>query len=218
MAALRAFATGQGPAWPYQSNSVDEYIATVDQAAPNNASDLKLALYRYYVIWLAQNSASGSRRIGFGSIALVVAGLIIAGFLLYGVFDPKFVNSLAIPGNARGLVTFLFAFATTSVIVVVTIGVLWVPKDEIESRFSKAKDIMTILISVLGTILGFYFGQAQNTPPNPERQTATVAAPASPIARPAPTAGETSPPTAPANGQGRTEAPDGAAPQPEKSL
>ena len=55
--------------------------------------------------------------------------------------------------------TFLFAFATTSVIVVVTIGVLWVPRDEIEVRFSKAKDIMTILISVLGTILGFYFGQ-----------------------------------------------------------
>ena len=85
LVALRAFATAQGPVWPYQSNTVDDYLATIDQAAPNNASDLKLAVYRYYGIWLAQSIASGRRRIGFGSIALVVAGLIIAAFLLYGV-------------------------------------------------------------------------------------------------------------------------------------
>ena len=213
LAALRAFATAQGPAWPYQSNTVDDYLATIDQAAPNNAGDLKLALYRYYVIWSAQSIASGPRRIGFGSIALVVAGLIIAAFLLYGVFNPKFVGSLSDLAIARGLVTFLFAFATTSVIVVVTIGVLWVPRDEIEVRFSKAKDIMTILISVLGTILGFYFGQAQSQ--NAERPTPTVAAAAPTNAKPGAAGGEGPPPTAPA-GQGGTTAPAGATQQPDK--
>ncbi len=216
LAALRAFATGQGPAWPYQSNTVDDYLATIDQAAPNNAGDLRLTVYRYYVIWLAHSIASGPRRIGFGSIALVFAGLIIAAFLLYGVFSPAFVNSIANPAEARGLVTFLFAFATTSVIVVVTIGVLWVPRDEIEARFSKAKDIMTILISVLGTILGFYFGQAQNPTTTAERPTPTAAAAALPNAKPAPAGGETPPPTSPATGQGGAAAPNDAAPQPEK--
>jgi hypothetical protein len=213
LVALRAFATAQGPAWPYQSNTVDDYLAAIDQAAPNNAGDLKLAVYRYYVIWLGHSIASGPRRIGFGSIALVFAGLIIAAFLLYGVFNRAFVTSLANAAVARGLVTFLFAFATTSVIVVVTIGVLWVPRDEIEVRFSKAKDIMTILISVLGTILGFYFGQAQSQ--NAERPTPTAAAPALTNAKPGPAGGEGPPPAAPA-GQGGAAAPDGAAQQPEK--
>ena len=212
LAALRAFATAQGPAWPYQSNTVDDYLETIDHAAPNNASDLKLTIYRYFLIWLAQSISSGPRRIGFGSIALVFAGLIIAAFLLYGVFNGAFVSSLSNASVARGLVTFLFAFATTSVIVVVTIGVLWVPRDEIEVRFSKAKDIMTILISVLGTILGFYFGQAQSQ--NAERPTPTVAAAASTNAKPGPAGGEGPPPTAPAGPSG-TAAPAGAT-QPDK--
>lgn len=215
LAALRAFATAQGPTWPYHSNTVDDYLAVIDQAAPANASDLKLALYRYYLLWSAQSIASGPRRIGFGSIALVVAGLVIAAFLLFGVFNPTFVKSLSQTEIARGLVTFLFAFATTSVIVVVTIGVLWVPRDEIEVRFSKAKDIMTILISVLGTILGFYFGQAVTENANTAAARAAAAATSAAVtaAKPAPAGGEATAPAAPATAPGgaaQPPAPDAA--------
>jgi hypothetical protein len=212
LAALRAFAQAQAAAWPYQSDAVDDYLAVIDQAAPNNAGELKLALYRYYVFWLANSLTTGQRRIGFGTIALVCAGLIIAAFLLYGVMNPTFVTSLANAAQARGLVTFLFAFATTSVIVVVTIGVLWVPKDEVEARFSKAKDIMTILISVLGTILGFYFGQAPNpntaTPP-PASQVSAVMPSA---AKPTSAGAEALRPAGPATGQSTTGTSDSATP------
>jgi hypothetical protein len=217
LTALRVFADGQGGTWPYQSNAVDDYLAVINQANPNNAGDLRLALYRYYVIWLANSVASGPGRISLGSIALVVAGLVIATFLLFGVFTSSFLTSIADAAKARGLMTFLFAFATTSVVVVVTIGVLWVPKDEVEARFSKAKDIMTILISVLGTILGFYFGQAQNpnaTAPQPAQMTT---ASTQPNAKPAVAggAGPTSP--SPATPQGEPTTPEAAPAPTQKS-
>jgi hypothetical protein len=212
LAAVRAFAEAQAATWPYQSNTVDDYLAVINQTAPNNAGELRLTIYQYYVIWLANSVASTQRRISFGPIALVFAGLIIAAFLLYGVMSPTFVGSLANAAQARGLVTFLFAFATTSVIVVVTIGVLWVPKDEVEPRFSKAKDIMTILISVLGTILGFYFGQAQNpnAPPSQPAPQVSTAAPAA--TKPAATESEAPRPVAPATSEGAVGTPNATPP------
>lgn len=208
LTALRLFADGQGGTWPYQSNAVDDYLAVISQANPNNAGDLRLALYRYYVIWLANSVASGPSRIGLGPIALVVAGLVIATFLLLGVFTSSFLTSIADAAKARGLMTFLFAFATTSVVVVVTIGVLWVPKDEVEARFSKAKDIMTILISVLGTILGFYFGQAQNPNATGPQPAQTITDISQPNAKPA-VAGNTGPaPPSPSTPQGEPATPE----------
>ncbi len=79
---------------------------------------------------------------------------------------------------------FLFAFAISAVIIVVTSGVLWVPKDEVEARFSKPKDILTILISVLGTILGFYFGSASPQLPLSPGPTPASSSPSSPAVVP----------------------------------
>lgn len=67
---------------------------------------------------------------------------------------------MAKPDQARGLITFLFSFATIGIIVLVAISVLWMEKSEVEGRFERAKDLITILVGVLGTIIGFYFGTA----------------------------------------------------------
>jgi hypothetical protein len=40
----------------------------------------------------------------------------------------------------------------------IAITTFWMPKDDVQVRFEKAKDLLTIVIGVLGTILGFYFG------------------------------------------------------------
>ncbi len=171
-AELRAFAQAQSAAWPYHSNDVEDYVALVETVSPANAAALKQCLYRSFLRWRVQSGVSHVTGLKLGSIALVAAGLIIGVASIVSIRNPQFIELLAGERQARGLVTFLFAFATSSVIIVVTLGVLWVPKDEVEARFSKAKDILTILISVLGTILGFYFGSANTQPSSSPAPTA----------------------------------------------
>jgi hypothetical protein len=63
--------------------------------------------------------------------------------------------------QVRGLITFLFAFSTTSVIILIAIAIFFLKdSDEVKERYVHAKDLLTVVIGVLGTILGFYFGSA----------------------------------------------------------
>jgi hypothetical protein len=75
-------------------------------------------------------------------------------------FYTNLIETLASPGSAHGLITFLFSFITIAVILIVIIALLWMDKEEdLETRFTKAKDIIAILVRILGTIIGFYFGR-----------------------------------------------------------
>ena len=51
-------------------------------------------------------------------------------------------------------------------ILIVIIALLWMDKDQdLDNRFTKAKDIIAILVGILGTIVGFYFGSNPTGPP-----------------------------------------------------
>jgi len=103
-------------------------------------------------------AAPGSRP-GFGVIMLSVAGLIFGAIVIYGVFvSSSFLTLLGKPDGARGLITFLFAFATIAVVLISAIATFWINIEEVEKRGALAKEIITVLIGVMGTILGFYFG------------------------------------------------------------
>lgn len=118
--------------------------------------------------WLAELielSSPSTAGLGFGTLALLVGGLLAGAGLIYGIFiKPDFLASLATADQARGLVTFLFAFATIAVVLISVIATFWVPSGEVATRGAAAKDILTILIGIMGTILGFYFGSADRAP------------------------------------------------------
>jgi hypothetical protein len=100
-----------------------------------------------------------------GSAFLVLFGVIVAGAIVYGLFiNQSFFTLMAKIDQARGLITFLFAFATNAIIILIAITTFWMPKDEFQDRFDKAKDLLTMLIGVIETILGFYFGSLVATP------------------------------------------------------
>jgi hypothetical protein len=65
-------------------------------------------------------------------------------------------------GYARGLITLTFSVGTMVIAVVLILtAVLRDPDDDDErakARFDRAKDVLTLLIGVFGTIVGFYFG------------------------------------------------------------
>jgi hypothetical protein len=60
---------------------------------------------------------------------------------------------------ARGLITYLFAVVTIGTAVVLVVSAL--TSDETptnERRFERGKEILSLLLGVFGTIVGFYFG------------------------------------------------------------
>lgn len=88
-----------------------------------------------------------------GFIALAVIGL-DKGVVLKSMGGTEF---------ARGLITYLFAITTIGVAIAVILFALTQPGTESgaaskDIRFDRAKDVLSLLLGVFGTIVGFYFG------------------------------------------------------------
>ena len=153
---LKQFAEAHRAEWPYHSNRIADYVRVVLNAHDPKEDALLTSLERFFLTW--QNSGNGWR-LWSAESALVAAGLIVAIVVASALFYTNLIEKLASPGSARGLITFLFSFITISVILIVIIALLWMDKDEdLDNRFTKAKDIIAILVGILGTIVGFYFG------------------------------------------------------------
>jgi len=165
LAALQAFAAGAA-AWPYWSDQRKGYQDVIENANPQNKSDLIATLAEKYGEWKAEEKLSGQPQgplqwiaNNVSVLALILFGVVIAAAMLVGLFYPRFYTSLATTEQARGLITFLFVLCTSGVILLTAIAIFWMDdKDNIKDRFAYAKDLLTIIIGVLGTILGFYYG------------------------------------------------------------
>jgi hypothetical protein len=153
---LKRFAEAHRAEWPYDSNRMSDYVRVVLNAHDPKEEALLTSLERYFLAW--RNTRNGWR-LWSAESALLAAGLIVAIIVASALFYTNLIEKLASPGSARGLITFLFSFITIAVILIVIIALLWMDKDEdLENRFTKAKDIIAILVGILGTIVGFYFG------------------------------------------------------------
>lgn len=99
---------------------------------------------------------------------IIIAGLIL--LVIYKAFfgENDFLNNLSSIEFTRGLITFLFAFGTIGIAIIITISVFTSERhlDESKERFYRGKEILTLLIGILGTIVGFYFG----SPTDSEKQ------------------------------------------------
>jgi hypothetical protein len=95
-----------------------------------------------------------------------ILGLSLLGIIAYIVTKPgqAFLNNLADKEVARGLITFLIAIATVGIAIILAIStVVLTEGEEGDKRFDRGKQVLSILIGVLGTIVGFYFGSAPDT-------------------------------------------------------
>lgn len=97
-------------------------------------------------------------------------GLLALGFawVLYKGIDGHDLD-LSKTEAARGLITYVVAVVTVAIglILVMSAAFLSGSKD-MEKRFAFGKDVFTILVGVLGTVMGFYYGQSAAKVPTAE--------------------------------------------------
>ena len=61
---------------------------------------------------------------------------------------------------ARGMITFVVAVVTVAIGLFLVVGAAFMSgSKDLEKRFSFGKDVFTVLVGVLGTVMGFYYGQ-----------------------------------------------------------
>ncbi len=100
----------------------------------------------------------------FGNPIVAIAGLILLGvlFLLFSAIvglDRGLLVGMAKVEYARGLITYLFAVVTIGTSVLLVVSALTSGADEHhEKQFQRGKEILSLLLGVFGTIVGFYFG------------------------------------------------------------
>jgi beta-lactam-binding protein with PASTA domain len=93
-------------------------------------------------------------------------GILLLGVLIYIVTEngQEFLKQLSDKEVARGLITFLIAIATVGIAIILAISTLVLTEgDQGDKRFDRGKQVLSVLIGVLGTIVGFYFGAAPDT-------------------------------------------------------
>jgi hypothetical protein len=172
--ALQDFTGANAAVWPYWSNDIADYIRVVSAHATDTTLDmLASTLARLFADWKASSrppeTSFWSRVLvpmagRLGPFLLAVFGLIVAAILTYGIFFGNFLTSVSKPDQARGLITFLFSFSTIAIFLLVAITTFWMDKSNLGDRFEKAKDLLTLMIGIFGTILGFYYGSLTGKP------------------------------------------------------
>ena len=100
------------------------------------------------------------------SVFVTVIVVLLIAIFSYEIINPYFLAYLKDVATARGLITFLFAVGTIGIFFVMTSAIFVGSLSDAEPRFDRIKDALSMLIGIFGTILGFYFGSAQNSADN----------------------------------------------------
>lgn len=170
MTALEGFNTKSTPVSITDADkSISVTINVVNEDSPSESNRAK-AFFR--VLTAAQY------------LFLALLGGVFAYILYQGI--SKTPVDLGNTEAARGLITFLVVVVTVAIALILVMASFLSGGKDVEKRFAFGKEILTILIGVLGTVMGFYYGQAaskggatnQNTNgAQTQQQTVQIAAP-----------------------------------------
>lgn len=98
-------------------------------------------------------------------VVLSVVGILFVYFLFSGLFGTggKFLAGLKDHDLARGVITYLVAGTTVAIAMILVMASIFSGGKDLDKRFTLGKEVLTVLIGVLGTIIGFYYGASTKT-------------------------------------------------------
>ena len=88
-----------------------------------------------------------------------ILSAIVLVFMMIGIISDKMLPTLANVATARGLITFLITIVTVTIALILLLSTIVSNSPDRNQRYLDGKDLLFALIGVLGTIVGFYFGQ-----------------------------------------------------------
>ena len=101
------------------------------------------------------------------ALLLVVSVIALIGSAVFGI-DRGVLKSMADRQYARGLITFLFALVTIGTALVLIVSALIGRGDEFhQKQFQQGKEVLSLLLGVFGTIIGYYFGSTSQSTATP---------------------------------------------------
>ncbi len=101
-------------------------------------------------------SAQLMRKPTVQSLALSGIGILFA-LLLYKGLGVSAID-LGNDEVARGVITYLVSVGTIMIAIVLVLSVILGNQEGMKDRFALGKEVLSVLIGVLGTIIGFYYG------------------------------------------------------------
>jgi len=95
-----------------------------------------------------------------GAWAVALLGVVVVVALGFGIFGKgDFLQHVANTETARGLITFLIVFSTVGIALILTIStVVTSGGANFDKQFDQGKQVLTSLLAITGTIVGFYYG------------------------------------------------------------
>jgi len=151
--------------WPWQSNRLDDYLKFI-RDYPSDSVDKDIEQMRTaFASWNKTHNGFMRQAIAaisdnFGRFAMGVGGMFVLAILAYALLNQSLLKTVAQPEVARAMITIMFCIGVVAVALLIAVAAFWAPIDQLDQRFDKAKDLLTVLVGIFGTILGFYFGQA----------------------------------------------------------
>jgi len=117
---------------------------------------------------LPDNNNNGFRNpIAALALLLVIGVIALIASAVFGI-DRGVLANMANREYARGLITFLFAVVTIGTALVLVVSALVGSSSEREEkRFQQGKEVLSLLLGVFGTIIGYYFGSTFQAAHNP---------------------------------------------------
>ena len=85
---------------------------------------------------------------------VLTAGVVI----VYGFWNPSHLTLLANLDITRGFITLLFAVGALAIFMIITTAIVFDANSDSKSIYERAKTILSMLIGIFGTVLGFYYG------------------------------------------------------------
>lgn len=193
--ALLAFAKAKGQKWTDAGDEKDALVRLITDSHshdPEQARALKEGLEWAWTVWKEETNVpakeegkesqprhkfswEGVARF-FTNIFESPAPIVALGLAVYfliiivTVFGPNSLTQLKDASTARGSITFLFSLGTIVIALILVMSALFsnAPPTERTERFNHGKEVLTILIGILGTIVGFYFGTEKGETEQPQ--------------------------------------------------